>query len=307
MAEGPEVTWVNPRPAQSRLLELKCQALRSLSLEHCRQFFGVRPKAGRVWTYRTLVERLSPAARAFWDAHLGLIESGLLNAGRIEQAVQWVAPRLVFRVHPPGRLRRLFRQKNAPAQTQFYKDEWNTARWRKAVRRTSLPWTFLRRWRPKGEAAAAWPLLLERAIAERPVRYNYFLSRALWGRHLPGERGLPPVLRRDVFEKVRNHVDRLRWIVSDVIDFLLSAPAESFTKMTLSTAFEKLTPARAAEAFAAAVRAMTPGGRLVLRWRRLPTPPPKDVPLRELAELSDRLTAEERAFLYARVSVYERD
>ena len=314
LAEGPkELLCVDFNPAQNYLLELKLAAIRSLPLAECRCFLGARKGNGRLAAYRSLTGALSPLARVFWDKNPQRIEEGVLYSGVTEAMAKWMR-RLVFGfVHSPETLRPLLKQRDPRAQADFYKNVWNNKRWQGALKLAFHPLMFRvvygRRFlqRIGGEdLTRLWMQKIEHAFTDIPVRNNYFLSQLFWGRFLPWEEGLPPYLREGVFERVRANAGRLKWLTGDLITVLGSVPPGRYTKMTLSNAFEWIPRERVKEAFESLTWALAPGGKAVVRHLLGVTPLPAGVDLRELKEVSDRLTGQERAFLYSRVSVYER-
>jgi S-adenosylmethionine-diacylglycerol 3-amino-3-carboxypropyl transferase len=314
LADGPqELAAVDLNPAQNHLLELKLAAVRELPLPECRVLMGARKGRNRRALYQKVASSLSPEARAFWDGRQGLVDRGLLYAGTTEAMVRWMRPLLFGLVHRTGIIRDLFRRKSLARQAEFYRETWSNLRWRALLGVAFNPLTFRLAY-GKGFFARAnardfsrdWRWKVERAFAEVPAANNYFLSQTFWGRALPGEQGIPPYLRAGIFERVRENAARLRWQTADVVTHLSSAQPGSITKAALSNAFEWLPARRVEAAFAALARALAPGGRAVLRHLLGVTPVPPGLPLREATALSDDLTRRERAFLYARVSVYEK-
>ncbi|MCM8794200.1 MAG: BtaA family protein [Candidatus Omnitrophica bacterium] len=314
LAEGPrELVCVDFNPAQNALLELKLAAIRKLPVEECRSFLGARKGNNRLSVYRTLLGGLSPTARDFWNARPHLIEKGVLYAGKTE-AMTRVMKRILFGfIHSPETVRVLLKQRDVGAQARFYREVWSTRRWKALLKVAFHPLVFQKIYGPRflerlGEedVTRLWIRKLEHAFTEIPVRSNYFLSQLLWARFLPGEEGLPPYLRKGVFERIRANAGRLRWITGDVASVLASSPLGYYSKATLSNTFEWLPEERIGPAFDALAHALAPNGRAVLRHLLGVTPLPKGVFLRELEPVSSQMTRQERAFLYSRVSVYER-
>ncbi|MBI3292132.1 MAG: DUF3419 family protein [Elusimicrobia bacterium] len=321
LAEGPQaLVAVDVNPTQNYLLELKLTAIRAFPLRVCLRLFGVQASRDRWNLYQTLSPQLSPPARGFWDVRRPLVERGLLYAGTTEAMVRWLRVLLFRFVHHPTIVRQFLHQRNLTDQARFYHEVWNTKRWRHVVQLAFHPWLFRliygrafterRDTGVRGGAeqnfTRAWIQKIERAFTEIPAGSNYFLSQLLWGSYLPGEGGIPPYLRPGIFDRVRVHADRIRWMTADLQMFLAGVPAGHFTKMTLSNAIEWIPAVRIRPSFAAVARGLAIGGRLVLRHLLGVTPVPPDLPLEEQQNLSGQLTREERAFLYTRVSLYER-
>jgi S-adenosylmethionine-diacylglycerol 3-amino-3-carboxypropyl transferase len=293
LADGAEVVVTALRPEQIYLFELQRLAVLHLTLEDCRRFLGARKASGRIWTYRTLRHRLSPEARAYWDAQPRRVEDGILLNGWPDRAAKRLAPFFLRWVHRPGRLRELFRQTGLPDQDRFYRETWHNSRWRKIVRVLSYLIPSLSEPR------------IRRFFTDVPARNNYFLSLRLWGRFLPGEKGLPPYLRREVFHRVRAGMERLRWSASGPADFLSVAPDDSFTKLAILDAFERLPEGKRREAFRSAARTLTPGGLMLLRSTTDRPVPPEEL-FREMIELGETLTTQDRSFAAGRLFIFER-
>ena len=215
--------------------------------------------------------------------------------------------------YSPRRIGHLFRQKGEASQKRFYDTVWNTRAWRGVLRGVFTPLTFrLMYGRPfmrrfgKGDLTGEWIQKIERGFTAIPVRSNYFLSQFLWGRYLPGEMGLPPYLRAGIFEQVRAHAGRIRWMTEDLPTHLAKSEPGRFNKMTLSNVFEWLPEESILPSFSALANVLPAKGRAVVRHLLGITPLPDHLPIREEKALSDQLSKNEKAFLYSRVSVYDR-
>ena len=74
--------------------------------------------------------RLTPSARAFWDAHHDLLRQGVLGAGRFERYLALFRRRILPLIHRPAMIRELIDAKSPTEQRRFYKRCWHTRRWR---------------------------------------------------------------------------------------------------------------------------------------------------------------------------------
>jgi len=314
LAEGPaELTCVDLNPAQNYLLELKLAAIRALPLGECRRFLGVRKDANRVATFRSLASALSPAARAFWEQRPWLIRKGVVYAGTTEKVSAWMRKLLFGYIHSPWMLRQLLRQRDSSAQQDFYRNVWANSRWRGTLRLAFNPLFFRviygKRFTQRlgsQKLSHLWMEKVERAFTCPSLRSNYLVSQLFWGGFPPGEQALPSYLQEPYFGLIRAHASRIRWLTGEIGTLLGRGPSCAYTKATLSNAFEWIPRTHLPRTFAALGHALAPGGRAVLRHFLGVSPLPPRIPLMELTELSDFLTRSERAFLYTRVSVYER-
>ena len=315
LARGPEsLVCLDVNPAQNALFELKWAAVRSLTLSECRQFLGVLPSRDRWKMYSSFVGILSESSRRFWNSRRRMIEAGPLYAGSTEAMLRFFAFILRRCVHAPGKVLQLFEQQGPSAQKTFYRKIWNTVKWRGLLHvafhpfvfRAAYPKGFLRRVR-EDSLTREWIRKIERAFEEIPIQSNYFLSQFLSGRYLPGEEGMPVYLRAEPFERIRRFSGPVTIVTQDLIDCFRRCPEGSFSKMTLSNALEWLPDAKIAGAHKALSNALAPAGRAVVRHLLGITVLDSSAGLKELMSLSDELTLEERAFLYCRVSVYEKN
>jgi S-adenosylmethionine-diacylglycerol 3-amino-3-carboxypropyl transferase len=78
---------IDRRESQLHTLELKAAALDALPLASFRAFLGVDASTDRLDAYSLLRPSLSPRAQRYWDRRRGLLERGVLYAGRLETAL----------------------------------------------------------------------------------------------------------------------------------------------------------------------------------------------------------------------------
>ncbi len=81
------VIAVDARMDQIFNLELKAAALDCFSYESFREFLGVDASSSRREMYSRVRPSLTVGAQAYWDARGGLIDEGVLYAGRLETAL----------------------------------------------------------------------------------------------------------------------------------------------------------------------------------------------------------------------------
>lgn len=316
LARGPrELVALDRNPAQLHLLELKLAAICELSLSESRRFLGAWPDDQRLRSYRQrLAARLSPAARAFWDAHPRLVNEGVLHAGATELLCRRWMPRLLFPwIHDRKLLDELLELDDLAAQRRLFETRWDSWRWRAALRLAFHPLlnraVYGARFRERfgqRDLVAAFAERLERGFTAHPARTNYFLWQLLLGRYPPDEAGLPAYLREPTYGRIAAHADRLRLCCAPLDAHLEQVPAASYDKVTLSNAFEWFPEEQLVGVFSALARATSQGGRIVLRHLLAVTPLPAGLGLSEEESVSDELTKAERSFLYQRVSLYHR-
>jgi S-adenosylmethionine-diacylglycerol 3-amino-3-carboxypropyl transferase len=303
LTDPQEVIAVDVNPAQTYLLELKQAAFRRLTHGEMLVLLGVRAGDHHV-SFARLRDDLSPAARAFWDARRHWLAKGLLTQGGFERyyAMLRAALRVVV---GRRRLERLFTL-SFDEQREFYEREWDKWGWRALVgigcSRFVLGQRLDASWFAHAEVpsfGAHFFRLAERAIAELPVRSNYFLAQLLLGRYLD-EVTVPDYLKEENFETIRNRLDRLTAATADIGEALSALPGASIDCFALSNVFEYSPRELFDRSLAALVRAARPEARLSLRNllapRRLAGNPAFVVD----ATLSMRLRDADRGFIYSR-------
>lgn len=304
LTDPARIVAVDLNPAQTYLLELKMAAFRQLTHDELLRFLGVRSDGLARLLFRRLRDDLTPAARAFWDAHADWFERGLLTQGGFERYHAMLRAMLRATIGR-GRLERLFTL-DFEEQRAFYEREWNTIAWRTLVRIACSKYVLGQRLDPSWFTHAALPSfglhfarLAEHAVAELPARSNYFLAQIFLGRYLD-EAAVPDYLRPENFEAIRRRLDRLTIVTADIGEALEALPRQSVDCFALSNVFEYSPYALFERSLHAVVRAARPKARFSLRNllapRRLADHPEFVVD----AGLSEGLRDADRGFIYSR-------
>ena len=77
---------------------------------------------------------------------------------------------------------------------------------------------------------------MKRAVTELPVKDNYFLAYILTGNYLND--GLPPYLKRENYDLIRNRVDRISIVTSGCLEYLRAVPSDTISKFNFTNIFE---------------------------------------------------------------------
>lgn len=214
LAGAKKIYAVDLNPAQVYLLRLKLEAAQCLDGAAFSHLFSLAPAPGARDLYHAhLRRRLDPAAQAFWDRRLGLLEQGLYRAGKFGRALMGL--RLGLRLLcGRRRLEQFFECGGLDEQAAFF-------------RRYILP----RWWNPLARPFAAYgPVLLlfgahprqarrvqgqgfaralengiTRALTTLPARENYFWQQVFLGRYLC----LPPFLRPENYARLQAGAGRV--------------------------------------------------------------------------------------------------
>ncbi|CAN5823076.1 hypothetical protein BH24ACT2_BH24ACT2_13520 [soil metagenome] len=279
------VVAVDLNTTQNHLVELKLAAVTHLSAEEALAFLGGWPAArSRRWShYQRLRDRLTPPARAYWDAHRRSLERGVLGAGVSERFIGVVMAALRLAIHPPSRVRRLLACTTLDEQRRLYETEWNTRRWRllfrvllnRAVFRHTYDEAFFRHV-DNPSFPRHFRTLAQRTLTDVPIATNYFVHQMLTGRYPRGvEGGLPPYLDPALAPGLAGGPGRLILVDGAFVDHLRSLPDASVDGFALSNICEWLDTEQTDELFAEVVRTARPGARLVFRnfvgWTEVPT------------------------------------
>ncbi len=280
-----QVTAVDVNRTQNHIIELKLAAVAALSRDETLAFLGATdaPTRNRLETFLTLRPLLTTAARTYWDAHLPLVDAGILGAGVTERFIRMLVRALSLLVHPRSRLERMLACESLEAQRALFEREWNTRRWRlffqlllnrRVFRRTYDAAFFAHLERPS--FAEHFRRCAEHALTELPVRDNYFLHHMITGRYPAGvENGVPPYLTTEGCAAVAERRDRLTLVDGSMTDSLRILPDASVTGFSLSNICEWLAPHEIDALFAEIVRVATPGAMLCFRnfvgWTEVPS------------------------------------
>ena len=272
----------------------------------------MRRSAGRHALYVRCRSGLSPRSREYWDRNFAHIEVGVLRAGRYERYLG-AFRRLLGLLEGRGRIDRLFESRSLEDQRRFYDEEWNTRAWRFFFRvffsRAVLGFggldrsffTYVDGIDDFGEH------FLERAryaLTAIPVRENYFLAQICLGRYLD-ERALPPYLRAENFESLRDAVERVEVVTEELGSYLACEPDSSIDRFNFSNVFEWVPPEAFERMLRETHRVARPGARLCYRNLLVRRRHPASLGHLFQAEddLAARLHRADRSFVYAHFEV----
>jgi len=294
LAAGAEVVAADLSAAQLALVELKRAAIRQLDDDALLHFLGVIPSAARDDTYRSL--QLPSETRAYWDANLEAIESGVIHNGRFENYFRlfrkWVLPL----VHSRRDVEELLAPKNDEERARFYREEWNTWRWRAMFRvffsrfvmgRTGRDPEFFRY--VEGSVAERIFKRAEYALSVLPPHANPYLAFIFTGNY----RAVLPRYLRDL-DALRANLDQLTLVQGSIEE----AATGKFDGFYLSDIFEYIDPATSTAMYERLLNAANPAARFAY-WNLLV---PRRGPAHRVRALDDEsraLFAQDLAFFYS--------
>jgi S-adenosylmethionine-diacylglycerol 3-amino-3-carboxypropyl transferase len=297
--------------AQLACLELRVAAYRALEHPELLELIGSRPSERRACLYERCRIHLAPATRAFWDARPEAIAAGVCGAGKFERYLTLFRRRVLPLVHPAATRRALLAGGSPDERARFYRERWDTWRWRLVFHLFFSRFVMARAGRDpaffryvQGDVAGRILARARHALTELDPAANPYLHWILTGEH---GTALPLALRPEHFATIRANLDRLEWRQQSLEDFAAHAMPRSVDRFNLSDMFEYVSPAAYQATLERLLTVARPGGRLAY-WNMLA---PRSRPdaladrLRPLTDLAARLHRADRAFFYSAFIVEE--
>jgi S-adenosylmethionine-diacylglycerol 3-amino-3-carboxypropyl transferase len=312
-AGAARVIALDLNPAQLACLELRVAAYRVLSHPELLQLIGSRPAgpAQRAELYRRCRPLLGANVQGFWDMKPAAIAGGIGGAGKFENYFRLFRTRVLPLVHGRARRDELLRGGPPAVRDRFYRERWDTWRWRLLFRLFFSRFAMGRLGRDPEFFKYVEGSVAERILARARHAFialdpadNPYLHWILTGTH---GAALPWALRAENFERIRARLDRLEWHPLTLEAFLERDPQVLYDKFNLSDIFEYMTEENTAALLARLADASRKGGRLAYwnmlapRWRPEALAPR----LRRRPDLAEPLFAQDRAFFYSALQVEE--
>jgi S-adenosylmethionine-diacylglycerol 3-amino-3-carboxypropyl transferase len=305
------VVAVDLSAGQIACLELRVAAYRALEHHELLELVGSRPSARRLELYARCRPLISHASRAVWDARPGSIARGIGAAGRFERYFALFRSGVLPLVHRRAVVEALLQKRSLEERRRFYRDRWNTWRWRALYRLFFSRTVMARLGRDPeffrfvtGDVASRLLSRTERALTDLDPSANPYVHWILTGTHASV---LPCALREEHFSTIRQNLDRLSWRQATLEEYLKGAGCHSIDRFNLSDLFEYVSIEHYHRLLQSIVAASRRGARLaywnMLAWRRRPAwMADRLVPLDALAE---RLHAQDRGFFYGALRIEE--
>ena len=305
------VVALDLNPSQLACLALRVAAYRELEHGELLELMGSRESVRRMALYRRCRGQLTARERWFWDSRSEEVEGGIGAAGKFERYFALFRRRVLPLVHGRRRVERLLAGGDREERERFYREEWDTWRWRAVFQvffsrlvmgRVGRDPSFFRY--VEGSVAGRIMRRAEHAAVELDPAENPYLHWILTGRH--GE-VLPHALRLENFEKIRGNLDRLEWYCEPLEGYLGRVEGEKFDGFNLSDIFEYMSEERFHELLERLADCARGGARMAW-WSTLVErrrPERMGGRFRSLTELAGRLHAADRAFFYGAFEVEE--
>ena len=297
--------------AQLACLELRVAAYRELSHPELLELIGSRPSTRRDELYRRCRSLLGTDTRAFWDARSDAVENGIGGGGKFERYFALFRQKFMPLVHSRSTIERLLAGGDLSAREQFYREKWDTWRWRLLFRiffsrfvmgRLGRDPSFFRY--VEGSVAERILARTRHALTSLDPADNPYLQWILTGRHTTA---LPFALRPENFEPIRDNLHRLEWHCLPLEEFLEQEGAASIDRFNLSDIFEYMSEENYRLLLERLVCAGRSGGRLAY-WNMLaPRSRPECLAgqLRPLEREAQHLFQQDKAFFYSAFVIEE--
>ena len=311
LAEGAEVVAADLSPAQLACLELRCAAFRQLDHQAILEFLGVREATDRLEIYQSLASLLSAESRRFWDERPHHISGGVIHAGRFEDYFRTFRTRVLSLIHSRKTIAQLLEPKDRQAREDFWTGKWNNWRWRLLFRVFFSRFLMGRLGRDpeffryvEGSVSDRFMERARYALTVLPTDRNPYLEYVATG-HFSS--ALPRYLQPDRFEAIREGLDRLTLFHGPIEQAAHEHAGGGFDAFNLSDIFEYVDEQTSSTIYGRLLDTARPGARLAYWNTLVPRSRPAEFAGRAepLAQLSDELFAQDKAFFYCRFQVDE--
>ena len=255
-----EMICVDANPAQTYLMDLKLAAIRQLDYDDFFSLFsGPGSQRSKSLYTSALREALPPPARDFWDRNADALMKGVCRQGKLGLFLEIARAYLTMTLGAAS-IRDFFQIESLEEQHAFYVAKIAPRIWRRPLMRvlTSKAFIYLAGMHPSQYALIAGHLTLERYIRERaehlltatPIRNNYFVAQAAFGRYLDREH-VPPYLLESNFMTLKRNLDRVTNLTTPLGSYLADGPPRRSTNSASWTSSTGWTRRRSQEPFKA--------------------------------------------------------
>lgn len=275
------VTAVDMTASQNLLAEIKLKAPQVVSYDEYVQFLGVTPSGNRVGLQKKLQLVLSASAWQWLEQNPMLVQEGLIHSGKFERYLNRFRTRVLPLIHSNNTVKAFLNCKDLAEQLSFYKQTWNTNRWRLAfwvASHTSLVKKFARQRGVRDVVSTDGPSYgerLEYILQRNLLKDNFYLQYALLGTYNTAQ---PEYLTMQAYELLRSGCyGEIDFVTADLYTLLSTAPTECYSKFNLSDVFEFMSDEAATQLWQEIVRTAKPGAIIVYWCNRQEVTPPESL------------------------------
>ena len=302
------VVGVDLSPAQIALFHLKMAAFKNLSHGDVLAFFGISKSKERVELYNMIKKDLPEHAEAYWNRHLGLLEKGIIFAGKFERYFAIFRKFVLPLVHRRSTIEKLFNLNSRKERLEFFRREWNNFSWKLMFRLFFSKFLMGHLGRDpeffryvKEPVATSIKARVDQGIIEVPAKDNPYVDFILHGNF---KVCLPYYLRKENYNKIKANLDRIKVIQGTVEKALIF----NYDGFNLSDIFEYMDYITFKRVYNQILNRANKGARIVYRNMLVPRAAPPE--LKNLVVSHDDIAQEflrmDRAFFYSRIVIEER-
>lgn len=301
-----QIISIDLNVAQNYLLELKLAATKSLTYPEYLEFLGAKESKRRIELFEKVRNLLSGDVDDWWSNNRSLIKTGIINCGRFEKFTQWFAKFILPLVHSKKTIFKFTTLGNIEEQVNFYKNKWDTKRWRLFLGLAANRLTLKRFARQRGmftysevgTVAKIYRDRLERNLNSILIKDNYFLHYSLMGKYA---QALPSYLQEKEYTLL-NRSSNLPLSIEtlDLLNYLKSKPDNTFSKFNLSDIFEALSTVENDTLWKEIIRTAKNGAGVVY-WNNLVKrsyPDNLSANIKTNNKLENELQAKDKVFFY---------
>ena len=300
-----EIVSVDANPIQNALLDLKMAALTHLDYEEYLSFLGLTPKEKRLATFDQLSEKLHSTSCAYWSKHRSKIAKGIIYQGATEKISQLGS--LLVRFLRRKKINALFSFDKMEEQKEFVSKKWQTTAWKKTFDLALHPVITRLFLKDPGLYQHVDPSLrvstyvhdrINDALTRFPAKESIILSLALQGKIYP--EAYSPYLTEEGVQTIKQRLDKIQFHTANLIDFLETAPENSFDCFALSDVASYMSEEHFARLVSGLYRVAKPGARFCLRQftSRYDLPDTLKSRFQRDTALEQEPQQEDRCFLY---------
>jgi S-adenosylmethionine-diacylglycerol 3-amino-3-carboxypropyl transferase len=261
--------------------------------------------------YHRCRDALSSETRRFWDQKSDAISRGIGSVGKFERYFEIFRRAVMPLIHSQKMIDRLLAGGPLSHRRNFYRDFWDTTRWRALFKVFFSRQMMGRLGRDpaffnyvEGHVSTRILQGTKHALSELNPAENPYLQWILKGRHTTA---LPFALRPENFQPIRNNLHRLEWRQTSLEEYLDGVASQSINRFNLSDIFEYMSEENYHRALQKIARTGAPGARLIY-WNMLaPRSRPESLAdhLEPLTDLAHHLHLQDKAFFYSALVVEE--
>jgi S-adenosylmethionine-diacylglycerol 3-amino-3-carboxypropyl transferase len=300
-----EVICLDMNRFQNFLLSIKLRAFQTLTYDETLEFFGVSPSKRRLEYYDRIKPLLPEEEQLYWSNKKDDISRGIIHCGKYERYMHLL--QRIFRFLIGKKIiADLFNSSEQEERRALFEKKWDNFRWRLFCRiflsRTFATFLFDKSFYKYLDNEFSFDKYyrsaVKRAVTELPVQENYFLAYILLGNYFKDN--LPPYLKKENYNLIRNRVARIKIVTSGCLDYLRSLPPETLSKYNFTNIFEWLSLEEFALLLTETIRTAKDGAILTYRNHLVTRNRPESIAAQIIPDdtLSLQLHEMDRSFIY---------